>query len=78
MVDGAVTHLGADRFTRRCLGRHKTVIARAHRTDSCYGDREMAKLYRFGSIEIENGLITAWREYFDLPPGEVSLLNQVK
>ena len=61
---GGVTHLGAEIHTQVSDG--KTVMH--ERTDRfMLGNREMTT--PIGSaFEIEDGLITAWREYFDWPP----------
>ena len=58
----SVTHLGAEIYRQVSDGR--TVMH--ERTDRyLLGTREMADA--IGSVfEIDNGLITAWREYFDL------------
>jgi limonene-1,2-epoxide hydrolase len=61
---GAVTHLGAEIHAQVSDGK----IVMHERTDRfMLGDREMASSIG-AAFEIENGLITAWREYFDLPP----------
>jgi limonene-1,2-epoxide hydrolase len=61
---GGVTHLGAEIHMQVSDG--KTVMH--ERTDRfMLGDREMATPIG-AAFEIENGRITAWREYFDLPP----------
>jgi limonene-1,2-epoxide hydrolase len=59
----SVTHLGADIHTQLSDG--KTVMH--ERTDRfMVGNREMATPIG-AAFEIENGLITAWREYFEVP-----------
>ena len=61
---GGVRHLGAEIHTQVSDG--KTVMH--ERTDRyMLGDREMSGIHA-SVFEIENGVITAWREYFDLPP----------
>jgi limonene-1,2-epoxide hydrolase len=60
---GGVTHLGAEIHAQVSDG--KTVMH--ERTDRfMLGNREIATPIG-AAFEIENGLITAWREYFDLP-----------